>query len=214
MSISRSSRRVPGYSRSSSRNATIHSRNTKCQSRNGKPWHTTLQFGAQVSKALKKPGAWKNKRVCEMGPEGATRAPSPPKKVPDAARPRVLWQTERSRKHPRKWRNSIHRPDWAFAWESLLRGVSKTTRRVSETTPGPSRTRVAANATEKEKQKPQKRNTETPLPPRVQKKGLGTGKGRASPSPASSRRIQRTRRAQNGTPRKAPRKRTHGQNGR
>ena len=34
---SRSSRRVPGYSRSSSRNSKIHSRNTKFHSRNGSP---------------------------------------------------------------------------------------------------------------------------------------------------------------------------------
>ena len=34
---SRSSRRVPGYSRSSSRNSKFHSRNTKFHSRNGSP---------------------------------------------------------------------------------------------------------------------------------------------------------------------------------
>ena len=50
------------------------------------------------------------------------------------------------------------------------------------------------------------------MPPRVPRKG--PRKGRASSSPISSRRIPKTRGAQNGTPRKTPRSRTHGQNGR
>ena len=76
----------------------------------------------------------------KMGPEGAEKnPPSPTEKVPDAGRPRVpvtLWLTKRTNKIPKKEASRAPAQDWAFPWESLLRGVGKTTRRVSETTPG------------------------------------------------------------------------------
>ena len=50
------------------------------------------------------------------------------------------------------------------------------------------------------------------MPPRVPRKR--PRKGQASSSPVSSRRIPKTSGAQNGTPRKTPRSRTHGQKGR
>ena len=51
-------------------------------------------------------------------------------------------------------------------------------------------------------------------PCRLASQEKGPQKGRASSSPVSSRRIPKTHGAQNGTPKKTPRSRTHGQNGR
>ena len=88
--------------------------------------------------------------------------------------------------------------------------MGKTTRRVSETTPGPSRKRVAANATEGENTNNKREAQKHPC--RLASK-KGPQKGRANSSPTSSRRIPKTHGAQNGTPRKPPRSRTHGQKG-
>ena len=95
-----------------------------------------------LAPTAKKKKTWGGKIRCvwKMGPEGADKnAPSPTEKVPDAGRPRVpvtLWQTKYADKIPKKGASRAPAQDWAFPWESLLRGVGKTTRRVSETTPG------------------------------------------------------------------------------
>ena len=103
---------------------------------------------------------------------------------------------DKCRQNPRKGGTPSKVPpqDRAVPWESLLRGVGKTTRRVSETTPCPSRKGVAAQQNTRGKRKQGKRSTGKPLPPRApRKEGLRT----------STRRIPKTRRAQNGTPENA-----------
>ena len=71
-----------------------------------------------------------------------------------------------------------------------LRGVGKSTRRVSETTSGPSRKGVAAQRNTRGKRKQGKRSTGKPLAASRPKKKASEG----------SRRIPKTHGAQNGTP--------------
>ena len=93
---------------------------------------------------------------------------------------------------------------------ALLRGVGKTTRRVfSETTPGPCRKRVAAKTKQRGKNEKNQTQETRKHPCRLaalasKTRGLRTG----------TRRIPKTRWAQNGTPKKTPRNRMHGQKGR
>ena len=145
---------------------------------------------------------------------GTKNAPIPDKKALDAGRPWVPGPTGNKicRQNPKKGASIAPAQDWAFPWESLLRGVGKTTRRVSETTPGLLDKVWPQNDKGKRKTK-QKKHKKTLAASRPQEKGLGRGE-RTSSSPISSRRIPKPRGAQNGTPRKTPRSGTHGQNGR
>ena len=74
----------------------------------------------------------------KMGLKGQKKRPLPRQKARDAVRPRVpvtLWQTKYAIKIPQKEASRAPAQEWAVPWESLLRGVGKTTRRVSETHP-------------------------------------------------------------------------------
>ena len=77
---------------------------------------------------------------------------------------------------------------------------------------GFSRQSVAAKRKGEKKNKAEEAQ-EDPCRLAFQEKGLRRGE-RTNSSPISSRRIPKPRGAQNGTPRKTPRSRTHGQNGR
>ena len=131
------------------------------------------------------------RRACE----GARKRPPPHTKRPWTQRVRgslAPQATKDADKLPKKGAANMPPPQkWAVLWESLLRGVGKTTLRVSETTPGLSRKRVAAKR-KRGKRKQNKRNTRRPLPPRVPRR-------KASEGP---RRIPKTPGAQNGTPEK------------
>ena len=82
--------------------------------------------------------------------------------------------------------NNAPAQKWAIPWESLLRGVGKTTLRVSETTPGHSRKCVAAKRKKGNKKNKNKRSTGKPLPPRVPRKRpqkLYQGESQKRPGP-------------------------------
>ena len=133
-----------------------------------------IQFGApRASKRGKKrQKTWgRNTKTCvKKGPEGATRAPSPPKTVPGV--PVTLCQTQRSEKGTQKARVQTGAHDGA----PRALGAGSTTRGYASYDDGSAPSSWCEKKTAKHnrrgKQKQQKETTKTPLPPRVQKKGL------------------------------------------
>ena len=113
----------------------------------------------------------------------------------------TLWQTKYADKIPKNGASIAPALNRAVPWESLLRGVGKTTRRVSETTPGPSRKSVAAkqNTRGKLRKTSHKKRGNTPAASRPRK-------GASEPAPGESQK--------RAGPRMAPRQTTKKQDAR
>ena len=139
---------------------------------------------------------------------GHKKAPPPQQKRSlDAVRPRVpvtLWHTKMPTKSLKRGHLKPPAQDWAVPWESFLRGVGKSTRRVSETTPGPSRKGVAAQQNTRGK-KPRQEKEAQKNPCRLASREKGLRRFKENPKNA---------RGPEWHPEKPPRSRTHGQNGR
>ena len=141
------------------------------------------------------------KRACE----GARKRPPPHTKRPwtPCVRGSLAPQATKDADKNPKQGGGQYAPaqKWAVPWESLLRGVGKTTLRVSETTPGHSRESVAAKQKGKKKSKT-KETHEDPCRLASQEKGLR----RSKENPKNPR-------GPEWHPGKTPRSGTHGQNG-
>ena len=103
-------------------------------------------------------------------------------------------------KSPKRGRPIAPAQNWAVPWESLLRGVGKTTRRVSETTPGPSRKSVAAKQNTRGKRKSRQEKPRKTLA--------------ASRPKRSLRRFKENPKTHGAQAEENARSGTHGQNGR
>ena len=130
-------------------------------------------------------GGEKQKGACEKGPVwGHKKRPHPRRKGPGRSAsvgPWPHWQQYMPTKSPKKGASRAPAQDWAFPWESLLRGVGKTTRRVSETTPGLLDKVWPQN--EQGKRKTRQKKHKKPLPPRVPRKGPREGASEQAQTP-------------------------------
>ena len=203
---------MPGDSRNSSRNSPSlrpaiqrgpeGQLKNKTKSKQNKTWGRDKQKRAceirglrgQIKNApspTKGPGRCASEGPCDPLPnKKATKNPeqegtNPP---PSEGLPLALTRARGGRRAPRACRRSSH-------WLGLL---------VKRVKP--------QNKTKGENTNQGKEAKKHPC--RLASQEKGPRKGRASSSPVSSRRIPKTRGAQKGTPRKTPRSRTHGQNGR
>ena len=144
---------------------------------------------------------------------GAQKTPPSQTKRPWV--PVTLCQQNKATKSQNR-RGPTLRPQRGFPWPSLGLGAGRRApracRRSSHWLGLPVKRVKPQNKTKGENTNQGKEAKKHPC--RLASQEKGPQKGRASSSPVSTRRIPKTRGAQNGTPKKTPRSRTHGQNGR